>query len=160
MNRANLTLQSCSIARTVSQLGDPWTIMILRELFLGTRRFDKFLRLTGISPHLLSQRLKKLEDLGAIQRSAYCQRPLRHEYHLTEMGRDLWPIIIAFKQWGDRWLGNKEPSVQIAHKGCGAVVNPHVTCPDCGDPMEAYDASAILTEDFQRERHTLLGKVT
>ena len=71
----------------------------------GTRRFDDFLRLTGMSSHLLSLRLKKLEAQGLIRREPYSERPLRHEYCLTEKGRDLWTIIIALKQWGDRWLG-------------------------------------------------------
>ncbi len=155
MSRTSLSSQSCSIARAVAQVGDPWTIMILREMFLGTRRFDSFLRLTGMSSHLLTQRLRKLEGLGAIRREAYCERPLRYEYRLTAMGRDLWPIIIAFKKWGDHWLGEGNPSVQLVHKGCGAITSPNLTCSDCGEPMEAHDASATPTKDFERERREL-----
>jgi DNA-binding HxlR family transcriptional regulator len=152
MSRADLSLQSCSIARAVAQVGDEWTIMILREMFLGTRRFDDFLRQTRMSSHLLAGRLKKLEALGVIRREAYSEHPPRSEYRLTAMGRDLWPVIIALKQWGDRWLGDGDAPVQIVHKGCGHLTQPQMTCPDCGQAMEAYDARAELTQSYEHER--------
>ncbi|MEP0942235.1 MAG: helix-turn-helix domain-containing protein [Rhizobiaceae bacterium] len=155
MSRANLSSQSCSIARAVALVGDQWTIMIMREMFLATRRFDDFLNLTGMSSHLLSQRLKKLETLGVIRRQAYSQRPPRYEYRLTQMGRDLWPVIIAFKQWGDRWLTDDEPSVQLIHKGCDAASTPRLMCSQCGEPMEAHDAVAQLAPAFEQERSKL-----
>ena len=102
MSRADLADQSCTIARAVETIGDPWTLMILREMFLGVRRFDDFQRHTGGAPHTLSTRLKRLEEIGAIRREPYQDRPLRHEYRLTEKGRDLWPVIIALKGWGDK----------------------------------------------------------
>jgi len=155
MSRADLSSQTCSIARAVSHVGDPWTIMILREMFLATRRFDDFLRLTGISSHLLSQRLKKLETLRVVRREAYSKRPTRYEYRLTAMGRDLWPVVIAFKQWGDRWLVDGDPPVKVVHNGCGAAKGPQLTCSECGDPMEAHDAVAHLARAFERERSQL-----
>ena len=151
MSRTDLSSRSCSIARAVAQVGDEWTIMILREMFLGTRRFDDFLRQTGMSSHLLSQRLKKLEAQGVLRRERYSEHPPRHEYRLTVMGRDLWPVIIAFKQWGDRWLG-EEPSVQIVHKSCGHITQPQMTCPHCGDAMHAHDAEPHLSDNFEQER--------
>ena len=152
MSRADLPLQSCSIARAVAQVGDEWTILILREMFLGTRRFDDFLRQTRMSSHLLAGRLKKLETLGAIRREAYSEHPPRSEYRLTTMGRDLGPVIIALKQWGDCWLGDGDAPVQIVHKGCGRLTKPQITCPDCGQVMGARDAKAELTESYERER--------
>ncbi|WP_406649243.1 helix-turn-helix domain-containing protein [Aliisedimentitalea scapharcae] len=135
-------------------MGDEWTLLIVREMFLGTRRFDDFLRLTGMSSHLLSQRLKKLEAQEIIQRAPYSVRPPRHEYRLTEKGRDLWTLIIALKQWGDRWLNAEVSPVLIVHKTCGQVVRPQMTCPDCGEPMDAHDAEARLSHPFEQERHT------
>lgn len=152
MSRSDLPSHSCTIARAVAQVGDEWTLLIVRELFLGSRRFDEFLHLTGMSSHLLSQRLKKLEAQGLIRRAAYSDRPPRHEYHLTEKGRDLWPVIIALKQWGDRWLTDDKTPVEIIHKTCGRVTKPRMTCPDCGEPMGAYDAKARLSQPFEQER--------
>ncbi|MGR3344715.1 MAG: winged helix-turn-helix transcriptional regulator [Paracoccaceae bacterium] len=152
MSRTDLSSQTCTLARAVAQVGDAWTFMILREMFLGTRRFDDFLRQTGMSSHLLSQRLKKLEVLGVIRREAYSDRPPRNEYRPTEMGRDLWPVIITLKQWGDRWLGDGTSPIQIVHKGCGHVTQPRMTCPDCGQAMSAHDAKAKISQQFERER--------
>ncbi len=152
MSRADLSSKSCSIARAVAQVGDEWTIMILREMFLGSRRFDDFLRQTGMSSHLLSKRLRKLENQGVIRREPYSKTPPRDEYRLTAMGRELWPVIIALKQWGDRWLSNEEPAVKIVHKGCGHVTQPQMTCPKCETPMAAHDAEALLSTSFEQER--------
>ena len=152
MSRSDLPSQTCTIARAAAQVGDEWTLLIIRELFLGTRRFDDFLRLTSMSSHLLSQRLKKLEAQGVIRREPYSERPPRHEYRLTEKGRDLWTVIIALKQWGDRWLSAEDTPVQIVHKTCGQVTKPQMTCPDCGEPIEAHDAEARLSQPFELER--------
>lgn len=153
MGRAALSSQTCTIARAAALVGDEWTIMILREMFLGTRRFDDFLRQTGMSTHLLSQRLKKLESSRIVSRTAYCQRPPRYEYRLTEMGRALWPIVISFKQWGDRWLHDGDPPVALVHKACSAVTEPQMTCSECGEPMDAHDAEARLSKAFAVERN-------
>jgi len=153
MARADLARQICTIARAVSLVGDEWTFMILREMFLGHRRFDEFLRHTGASAALLSQRLKKLEAEGVIRKEAYSERPVRYEYRLTAMGRELWPAVIALKQWGDKWLGDGPAPVEIVHKTCGHVTEPQMTCSHCGEPMAAHDAEPRLSEPFQTERH-------
>lgn len=155
MSRADLTSQSCSVAQAVALVGDPWTLMIMREMFLGSRRFDDVLRLTGMSSHLLSQRLKKLVETGVLRREAYSQRPLRHEYRLTQMGLDLWPVIVAFKQWGDKWLVLGDPAVQITHKSCTSSAALQVSCPKCHSPMQAHDAEARLSPSFEQERQAL-----
>lgn len=157
MSRADLSSSACTVARAVAAVGDEWTLLILREMFLGSRRFDDFLRQTGMSSHLLSGRLKKLVALGIVRRSVYSQRPLRHEYSLTGMGQDLWPIIVAMKQWGDRWLLDGVPPVQIVHKGCESVTQPQMTCSECGEPMGARDARARLTRDFSAVREGSAG---
>jgi len=154
MSRSDLPSQTCTIARAAAQVGDEWTLLIVREIFLGTRRFDDFLRLTGMSSHLLSQRLKKLQAQGLIRREPYSAHPLRHEYRLTEKGRDLWAVIIALKQWGDRWLSAEDTPVQILHKTCGRVTRPQMTCPECGEPIDAHDAGAMLSQPFEQERQS------
>ena len=156
MSRADLARTSCSAARAIELFGDGWTLMILREMFLGGRRFDDLQRQTGASPHILSQRLKRLEATGVLRREAYSDRPPRHEYRLTAMGRDLWPVVVAMKAWGDRWLDDGAASgasaVAIEHRGCGHTVVPRMTCPDCGAPMQAHDARTLLSPEFERER--------
>lgn len=155
MGRAALSSQTCTIARAAALVGDEWTIMILREMFLGARRFDDFLRQTGMSSHLLSRRLKKLEAEGIACRAAYSQQPPRFEYRLTEMGNALWPVVISLKQWGDHWLGDGETPVALVHKGCGAVTKPRMTCPECGEPMGAYESEAHLSKAFAAERRSV-----
>ncbi|MFT6775793.1 MAG: DNA-binding HxlR family transcriptional regulator [Paracoccaceae bacterium] len=154
MKRADLSAQTCTIARAVALVGDEWSIMILREMFLGARRYDDILRQTGMSPHILATRLRKLVAMGVLRREAYCDHPPRHDYRLTAMGRDLWPAVVALKQWGDRWLGSGDAPVEIVHRACGHAVTPTLTCPDCGAPMTAHDAVPRLSPDYAIERET------
>jgi len=155
MSRADLATQSCSIARAIAHIGDEWSLMILRELFLGSRRFDDFQRLTGMSSHLVSKRLRKLEEQNIIIRKPYSSHPRRYEYRLTKMGRELWPVIIALKQWGDRWLVEEPIPVQIQHKPCGHVTTAEMACSRCGEALHAVDAIAILSESFENERRSI-----
>jgi DNA-binding HxlR family transcriptional regulator len=153
MSRSDLANQTCTVARAIEIVGDPWTLMILREMFLGGRRFDDFLRQTGVAPHTLSSRLKKLESVGVIRREAYSVRPIRHEYRLTEMGRDLWPAIIALKNWGDKWFDKPhQRPIDIIHKGCGHIIQPGMACPECGEPMGAHDAHPAISAAYEQER--------
>lgn len=158
MSRSDLASQICTYARTIELLGNEWTLMVLRELFLGARRFDELQCQTGASPHTLSQRLKRLEREGVLRREAYSDHPPRYEYRLTAMGRDLWPVIIAMKSWGDTWLEDGDKPVAITHKRCGQTVVPQMTCPDCGERMHAHDAEAHLSNEFKRERRAAGGQ--
>jgi DNA-binding HxlR family transcriptional regulator len=155
MSRTDLAADVCTLARTAELFGDAWTLTILRELFLGTRRFDELLRQTGASPHILSQRLKRLVAAGILRREAYSDHAARYDYRLTEKGRAIWPVVIAMKAWGDEWLGDgasEATPVAIEHKGCGHVVVPRMTCPDCGAPMAAHDATPHLSQPFAAQR--------
>ncbi len=153
MSRSDLSNMTCSVARAVEIIGDSWSQMILREMFLGSRRFDELQRHTGASPHVLSQRLKRLEAEGIVRRRPYTDRPPRHEYKLTEKGRDLWPVIIALKSWGDRWLdGPAETPIKLTHTDCGQVTRPQLVCSDCGEPIHALSCRASLSPEMVRER--------
>lgn len=154
MSRTDLSSRTCTLARATALVGDAWTFMILRELFLGNRRFDDVLRQSGMSSHLLSQRLKKLEAEGVIRRQAYSDRPPRYEYLLTDMGLELWPVIVAMKQWGDRWLGDGRRPFDIVHKACGRATEPRMACSECGEPMGARDAEVRLSKTLDRERRS------
>ena len=119
----------CSVARALSVVGDRWTLLLLRDLFLGARRFEHFETSLGASPHLLSTRLRKLVDHGIVERRPYQEKPVRHEYRLTAKGLDLYPVIVGLVGWGDRWMSDEHgPPVTFEHKTCGHSTHPELHC--------------------------------
>lgn len=135
----------CSVARTLSVVGDRWTLLVLRDCFRGVRRFDEFLSSLGVSPHLLSTRLAKLVANGVLERTPYRERPVRHEYRLTRKGIDLYPVIVGLLRWGDRWMPDaKGPPVELVHRGCGRRIHPELACPECGELLDPRDVSPIV----------------
>jgi DNA-binding HxlR family transcriptional regulator len=129
--------QTCSVARTLSVIGDRWTMMVLREAFLRTRRFDEFQARIGAARHIVADRLKKLVEHGILERRKYQDRPARYEYRLTDKGLDLHPILLSMAAWGDRWMDQGEgPPVEYVHKDCGQVMRPVLDCSVCGKPVE------------------------
>ena len=131
---------TCSVARTLSVIGDRWTLLILREAFLRTRRFDDFQARLGITRHVLTGRLNGLVDHGVLARVPYQDRPPRFEYRLTEKGLDLYPVVVSLTRWGDRWMaGEAGAPVELVHKHCGQVMHPELGCPECGEPITARD---------------------
>lgn len=128
---------TCSIARTLSVIGDRWTLMIIRNAFLGTRRFDDFHAGLGMTRHVLADRLDRLVTAGVLRKEAYQERPPRYEYRLTEQGRDLYPVLLALTGWGDKWLdGGKGAPVIYHHKPCGHITRPVMACSECGEVMD------------------------
>ncbi len=128
----------CSIARTLAVIGDRWTMLIVRDLFVGTRRFDEFQSYTGMSSNLLTQRLNRLVEHGIIRMVPYSRHPPRNEYRLTAKGMDLYPIICGLRQWGDRWSKvDKRLQAKLWHNACGRVMRPLITlrCSKCGEPL-------------------------
>jgi DNA-binding HxlR family transcriptional regulator len=95
----------CSVARSLAVVGDRWTFLLIRDLFGGARRFDELQGNLQVSPHVLSMRLKRLEEDGVIERIPYQERPRRYEYRLTEKGRDLHPVLVGLGEWGAKWCG-------------------------------------------------------
>jgi DNA-binding HxlR family transcriptional regulator len=134
----------CSLARTLSVVGDRWTLLILRQAFAGTRRFRDFQAQLGLTPHRLAERLRKLVDEGILERRRYQERPVREEYRLTEKGRDLYPVLMAMFRWGDRWMaGAAGPPVVFVHRPCGHDAAAAMVCTHCG---ERLDARAVRPE--------------
>jgi DNA-binding HxlR family transcriptional regulator len=132
----------CSVARALSVVGERWTILILREAFLGRRRFDEFQSNTGIARNILSTRLQGLVANGIFQRNVDAG-PDRHvEYRLTKKGLDFYPVIIALMRWGDIWMAGEEgPPLTLLHRG--HKVAPALVCSHCGDPLDARAMQAI-----------------
>jgi DNA-binding HxlR family transcriptional regulator len=136
--------QNCSVARALELVGERWTILILRDAFLGVRRFDDFQRRLGVARNVLNTRLQRLVDNGILERRLYQERPRRYEYRLTEMGRGLWPAVVALMQWGDRWLaGEQGPPMAIEHRDCGGAVDERRMCTRCGERLELRDVRAV-----------------
>lgn len=131
-DRMRYTAENCSIKSTLAIVGDKWSLLLLREAFFGIRRFEDFHRILGCARNLLSERLTKLTANGLLERIAY-QEPgqrRRDEYHLTEKGHDLQPVLIALMQWGDRWIADQTggPSVEVRHRICEGTVHAVLTC--------------------------------
>jgi len=136
----------CSVARALSVIGDRWTLLILRDAFLRTRRFEDFQRQIGVTRHLLADRLRKLVEQGILERVPYQEKPVRYEYRLTEKGRDLHPVILSLLRWGDRWMADADgPPLALVHKACGHRMHPTMVCPDCGEAVGPRDVAAELS---------------
>ncbi len=151
----------CSVARTLSVIGDRWTLLILRDVFLGLRRFEDFQRDLGTTRHRLAARLGKLVDDGILARVQYQERPRRFEYRLTEKGIDLYPVVVALLRWGDRWMAGPDgPPIELVHKNCGRHVMPALTCPACNEEVNARTMTArlgpALRDQSERPRYVRL----
>jgi DNA-binding HxlR family transcriptional regulator len=135
---------SCSVASTLEVIGERWTIHVLREAFLGVRRFEDFRRNIGVARNILSDRLNTLVAEGILRRELYSEHPPRHEYRLTRKGVDLYGILLELMRWGNRWAPNADgPAVVLRHRDCGHVVQPELACPACGKPVHAWDLEAL-----------------
>jgi DNA-binding HxlR family transcriptional regulator len=141
---ADYDAQVCSIARSLELVGERWTLLIVRNLFLGLRRFDEIQQNLGIARNVLAARLEKLVDAGIIETRRYSDRPPRHEYLLTDKGRDLWPALVALLQWGDRHSpAPGGPPTVIVHRGCGGEPDSHRLCTRCGQALEFEDIQPL-----------------
>jgi|SRR5690625_741456 len=136
----NIGDSPCSIARSLAVVGERWTILIIRNAFMGTRRFNDFQEQLNISRHRLSDRLSTLVEMGVMKKVPYQERPVRYEYRLTDMGRDWYQVQLAIIAWGDKWLSDENgPPIEFLHKPCGHIFTPTVTCSECGEAVQARD---------------------
>lgn len=132
--------EHCSIARALAVIGDRWMLLVLRDAFLGVRRFDDFQRRLGISRTLLRKRLDGLVAGGVLGRVRYQQHPPRDEYRLTPRGHALQPVMLAIAHWGDsEFAGDSGPPMLRRHKRCGHDFVPVTTCSVCGETVSPYD---------------------
>jgi DNA-binding HxlR family transcriptional regulator len=145
MLRSDYQGQDCSIAASLELIGERWTLLVIREVFSGRRRFDQMQKTLGVARNVLSARLQRLVDEGLLERRPYSEHPRRFEYFLTEKGLDLWPVLVALMGWGDRHFATPGgPPVLIVHKGeCGGRVNDRRICEKCGKELEVREARAV-----------------
>jgi DNA-binding HxlR family transcriptional regulator len=142
VERKSFADMHCSVAQCLEVVGEWWSMLIVRDAFFGVTRFDDFQQRLGVSRNVLNQRLTHLVDAGVFERVQYCERPPRHEYRLTDKGRDLWPVLNAMRQWGDTYAAPDGPPVRLVHKGCGELTDGILTCAACGEPMGPRDVRA------------------
>jgi DNA-binding HxlR family transcriptional regulator len=134
----------CSVAKALEVIGERWSLLIVRAVMHGNRRFGEMQESLGIARNVLSARLQRLVDEDILERRAYQDSPPRYEYFLTEKGLDLWPALIALLNWGDRYSPAAEgPRRLIVHKECGGLVNERGICADCGKVLTARDAKQV-----------------
>jgi DNA-binding HxlR family transcriptional regulator len=134
----------CSVAQCLDAVGDRWSVLIMRDVFLGVSRFDSFHQRLGISRNILQIRLTKLVEAGLLDRVPYCEHPPRFEYRLTDKGRDLWTVITAMRQWGDQYAAPNGPPVVVTHKSCGHHDPLVLTCAHCGEQVGPRDVAATV----------------
>jgi DNA-binding HxlR family transcriptional regulator len=135
--------QNCSIARTLELVGERWSMLVVRDIFLGVRRFDAIQRDLGVARNVLAARLERLLDAGILEKRPYQERPPRHEYRLTEKGLDLWPVIVELLRWGDRHAAPPAgPPILLRHRDCGGLMDEWRICENCGKPLTARDVRA------------------
>lgn len=127
--------RECSIARALDVIGEKWALLALREVTFGVRRFDQIVARTGAPRDVLTARLRKLVDAGVLKRVQYNERPPRSEYHLTQAGRDLQPVLLTLMHWGDRYLADGSPPPTVWTHTCGHQLTPQVTCASCAQPV-------------------------
>jgi DNA-binding HxlR family transcriptional regulator len=131
--------RTCSIARTLEVVGEKWALLAVREVFLGVRRFDEMVARTGAPRDTLASRLRTLVAYGVLERRRYSDRPPRDEYVLTDVGRDLYPVILTLKQWGDTHRAGEEGLPLVLQHSCGAVLEPVMVCRQCREEVVARD---------------------
>jgi len=131
MKWLEVSTENCTVQRTLDLVGEKWTFLILRDAFVGVRRFDDFRRHVGLSEAVLAGRLRKLVEAGILNMVPYQEQGsrTRHEYRLTPKGRDLWPVLVALRQWGETHVANPEgPVLEVRHSECDAPVHVVVEC--------------------------------
>ena len=136
-----------SLARALDAIGDRWTLLILRDAFLGVRRFEQWQQHLRIARQLLAERLRRLVAHGLLSRLPYQAHPPRYDYRLTEMGRDLYPLALMIRQWERRWgsgVDAKVGGVSLIHRSCGSRTEPLCVCAKCGEKLDAHQIRVPL----------------
>nr|WP_295832908.1 helix-turn-helix domain-containing protein [uncultured Azospirillum sp.] len=144
MRRTRLTDFPCPIARGLDDVGEWWSLLILRDAMLGVTRFDEFQRSIGLATNMLTRRLQALVQAGLLERRPYQERPLRHGYHLTDKGRDFLPVLIAMADWGGRWL-LPDGAFRLVDRETGLPVEPVLVDRNSGEPIRPERLRPELT---------------
>ena len=151
--------QNCSIAGALAVVGERWTLLVMREVLLGSRRFQEIRRNTGVAANILSDRLNTLVEQGLLRRRIYSEHPESYEYHPTAKGADLSPVLISLMQWGDKHAaGPSGPPRVIVHSACHHDADPRLHCSNCGEQLTTAEIRVRPGPgaDEAQRAHTLL----
>lgn len=162
MRRSSITEHLCPVARAAGELVDAWTFVILRELFLGNRRFEGLRLHSGMAPRSLALRLARLVAQGILEKSPLREQPALHEYRLTPKGLELWPVLVTLRQWGERWAGpwgRGGAPLPLQHRGRGHALHAVLACAECGEPVDARSAEVQASPRALREREAFATRV-
>jgi DNA-binding HxlR family transcriptional regulator len=144
MRKTSFADMNCSIAQSLEIVGEWWTLLIVRDAFLGIRRFDDYVERLGISRNVLANRLDTLVEAGVLERQPYDEARGRYDYVLTEKGRALWPVMVTLRQWGDEWItGAGNEPLLLEHRDRGHTTTAQLTCDVCGEPLDARSVRAV-----------------
>ena len=144
MLRRDYPALDCSVAKALEVIGERWSLLIVRSVMHGNRRFGEMQESLGIARNVLSARLQRLVEEDILERRPYQESPKRYEYFLTEKGLDLWPALVALLNWGDRYSPDPDgPPMLIVHKECGGAVSDRGVCESCGKVLHARDARPV-----------------
>ena len=144
MQRTSFGSMACSIARTMDVFGEPWSPLVLRNIYIGITRFDQLQQSLGISRKVLAERLRWLTENDVLERREYSARPARYEYVLTAKGLELFNVLMVMVAWGDKWLaGEAGPPVLYRHHACGQIAHAELHCSACGGLMSAADIDVL-----------------
>ncbi|MBV6822022.1 helix-turn-helix domain-containing protein [Pseudomonas sp. PD9R] len=146
----------CPISRAEAVVGDRWTVLVLRELFMRSHRFDEIQAQTGGTPQMVAARLKSLEADGLVMRRAYNERPLRYEYHLSEKGEAFYSVVLALRAWGETWCKSEgeELAVRYTHKTCRQSAGLGPLCAHCGELLRREELISEQSAAYALERQT------
>jgi DNA-binding HxlR family transcriptional regulator len=139
VERKSFEHMRCSVAQCLEVVGEWWSMLVVRDAFHGIHRFDDFQARLGISRNVLAQRLGKLVDAGVLAKQAYQDNPPRYDYVLTDKGRDLWPVMTAMRQWGDKHAAPHGAPLRVVHDSCGKAGDFVLNCACCGEPVSSRD---------------------
>lgn len=149
---ADYSKQNCAIAGAMQIVGDPWTLLIIRDAFMGVRRFEQWQERLGVARNVLASRLKTLVANGVMDARPYSTRPPRKEYVLTKKGRDLYPVLMTMLTWGERYV---HPEAELApafrHTACGQGFKARIHCESCGEPTGPHDLVAVHVPTLRTE---------
>lgn len=139
--------ENCPVARGLSVIGDRWTMLVVRDCFLGVRRFEQMQERLGVTRHVLADRLRKLEAAGVLRREAYQERPLRHEYRLTERGKALYPVLVSLIDWANENVpARTEPSITLISRETGEPIAPMLVDANTGKQITHRTVNARVSE--------------
>ena len=159
MQRTSFIDMPCSVARTLDIIGEWWTLLILRDIFYGVRRFESLRQHLGISRKILTSRLQRLVDEGILRKAIYQRSPARYEYRLSAKGNDLLPVLLSIMKWGDRWASESgKAPVVFVHTDCGEETTPVLVCSHCGGELTARNVLATAGPGAPKEEIERLRK--